>query len=268
MAARDRRSDEPEGGGGAWLTTFADLRALILTFFVLLLASANMEKQKYAAVAESFREGFAGAGLKYFGRFAFGGAPEAFVPIKAEDVGPVPIDRPATARPATSSQQSTRIVLLDELNDRLSLVVDEGHAQILSDDDRVTVRFYDEFAFPSGAAGIKGEFGEALLRLMPMIASAEGAVLITGHTDSIPVSGSTFQSNWGLSTARAVAVVEFILANANLPIDQARLIPQGRGESSPIADNRTVEGRAKNRRVEISFLADDAVSRRIVTPVR
>ncbi len=256
-------NDEPQGGD-SWLTTFADLMALILTFFVLLLASASMEKERYAEIAESFREGFSSAGLGFIGRYAFGGAQQAVVPIAAEETGPIPIDpppAPALRSSTGAGQRTARVVLLEELNDRLAVVVNDGHAQILADDDRVTVRFSDEFAFPSGATTIQGAFGDTLLQLMPMIASSTGAVLVTGHTDSVPVAGTAFNSNWGLSTARAVAVVEFILANTSLPIDQARLIPQGRGESSPIANNRTAEGRAKNRRVEISFLADDARAR-------
>jgi len=268
MSAHDRRTDEPEGGA-SWLTTFADLMALILTFFVLLLASANLEKEKYAEIAQSFRDGFSGIGLEYIGRFAFGGATSVVVPIEPESTGRIPVES-ADAAPAEAGEaaqngavaaaRAARIVLLDDLNTRLAEVVKDGYAEILSSEDRVTVRFTDDFAFPSGAAAITPAFARTLVRLTPTIASASGTVLVTGHTDSVPVAGTTFKSNWGLSTARAVAVVEHILANTTLPIEQARLIPQGRGESTPIAPNRTAEGRARNRRVEISFLADDVLS--------
>jgi flagellar motor protein MotB len=77
-------------------------------------------------------------------------------------------------------------------------------------------------------------------------------VLVTGYTDSDPVKRSLrFANNQELSEARA-ASVSALLAEA--VGDPGRLASVGKGERHPIADNRTEEGRARNRRVEIELL--------------
>ena len=74
-------------------------------------------------------------------------------------------------------------------------------------------------------------------------------VVITGHTDNIPISGSKYSSNWELSVMRSVNFLK-ILVDKNT-IDPLYFSAKGYGEFKPVASNDTVEGRAKNRRVEV-----------------
>ena len=75
---------------------------------------------------------------------------------------------------------------------------------------------------------------------------------ITGHTDVVPISNSTFASNWELSAVRATSVVRLLADNGIAP---ERLLAIGREASKPIASNDTAEGRARNRRVELMILS-------------
>jgi chemotaxis protein MotB len=68
---------------------------------------------------------------------------------------------------------------------------------------------------------------------------------------------SRFASNWELSTARALAAVRFLVEQAG--VNPTRLGAVGYGEFRPVADNATVEGRARNRRIAITILADELV---------
>jgi chemotaxis protein MotB len=75
---------------------------------------------------------------------------------------------------------------------------------------------------------------------------------ITGHTDVVPISNPVFASNWELSAVRASSVVRLLADNGIAP---ARLYAIGREASQPLGPNDTVEGRARNRRVELMILS-------------
>ena len=76
-----------------------------------------------------------------------------------------------------------------------------------------------------------------------------GNVIVVGHTDSIPVSGANpFNDNQGLSEARAATIARILVANG-APPDRVR--SEGRAATEPVASNKTKDGRALNRRVEI-----------------
>jgi chemotaxis protein MotB len=77
-------------------------------------------------------------------------------------------------------------------------------------------------------------------------------IIISGHTDNVPIRNSNFESNWELSVMRAVNFMKIILKNDQL--DPKWFSAKGFGEFQPVAGNNTKEGRAKNRRVEILIL--------------
>ena len=78
------------------------------------------------------------------------------------------------------------------------------------------------------------------------------SITVTGHTDDVPLSaGSQFRDNWGLAAARSASVVRE-LAGSGL-IDPTQLTATSMGESQPVADNSTAEGREQNRRIEIEI---------------
>jgi chemotaxis protein MotB len=73
---------------------------------------------------------------------------------------------------------------------------------------------------------------------------------VDGHTDSRPIAGGKFASNWELSSARAIAVVKYMIGRG---IDPRRLVAAGFGEHQPIASGRTDDDHAKNRRIEFKL---------------
>jgi type VI secretion system protein ImpK len=116
----------------------------------------------------------------------------------------------------------------------------------------VVVQATNPEVFRSSKADLNGEYRELINSIAGVIsANAEliGNIRVVGHTDSIPVQSSNpFQSNQGLSEARARAIAELLIA-AGVP---ASLVSsEGKAATEPIADNGTKDGRARNRRVEI-----------------
>ncbi|MCK2056101.1 type VI secretion system protein TssL, long form, partial [Methylobacterium sp. 37f] len=101
--------------------------------------------------------------------------------------------------------------------------------------------------FAPGDAVVKPEFKALLDRVATLLRSQPGAVRVIGHTDSAPIKTVRFPSNFHLSLERAQAVVQILRTE---PVKD-RITVEGKGADQPIASNDTLEGRARNRRVEI-----------------
>lgn len=114
------------------------------------------------------------------------------------------------------------------------------------------IRIKDKILFDSGSALIKEDSVETLNRIADFLLKIENPVIIEGHTDSMPIKSSLFQSNWELSTARAINIIKFFIQQHK--ISPKRLSAVGYGEYKPIEDNTTNIGREKNRRVDIIIL--------------
>ena len=124
---------------------------------------------------------------------------------------------------------------------------------------KLTVNILDRILFNSGEAVLQPA-GEAVLKKIAGILAQHPTLKIhvIGHTDNVPIRASArsrFASNWELSTARALAAVRFLTETAG--VDPRRLGAVGYGEFRPLADNATSEGRAQNRRIAITILADE-----------
>ena len=111
-----------------------------------------------------------------------------------------------------------------------------------------------EILFESGKADLGIKAKEELKKIGEKIANiiqndADWAIRIEGHTDNVPILGGKYESNWDLSTARAIIIVKYFMENDFFPADQMQAM--GYGEFEPIEENDTAEHRRMNRRVEI-----------------
>jgi flagellar motor protein MotB len=108
--------------------------------------------------------------------------------------------------------------------------------------------------FELGKAELKWEalqaLSEAAIGIKNIIGNETGwQIRVEGHTDNIPIKTKQFESNWELSTARAISVVKFFLVHKYFAPDQLQAM--GYGEHRPVAPNDSDENRTSNRRVEI-----------------
>lgn len=116
-------------------------------------------------------------------------------------------------------------------------------------DGKLYVSLQEKLLFKSGSAVVDPKGKEALQSLATVLnATQDISVLIEGHTDNVPIKGK-YEDNWSLSTERATSIVR-ILTN-DYKVDAHSIIASGRSEYFPVADNTTLEGKAKNRRTEI-----------------
>jgi chemotaxis protein MotB len=146
----------------------------------------------------------------------------------------------------------------EQLVDKMKSEIAKGQVTISELQGRLTVNMVDAILFDSGRAEVKAEGLVVLGKVIEILKSVnDKAIRIEGHTDAIPISGSLAQrypTNWELSAARAINVARYLQKQA---INPAQLSAAGFGEFKPVADNATVEGRAKNRRIEIVLVPKD-----------
>ena len=144
--------------------------------------------------------------------------------------------------------------LLQDMKSEIS----QGQVTISELKGKLTVNMEAAILFDSGKADIKPD---GLTILQKMVETLKGvsdrAIRIEGHTDNVTIVGAltrVFPTNWELSAARAINVARYLQRQG---LDPAVLSAAAFGEYKPVSDNGTKEGRAKNRRIEITLVAKD-----------
>ncbi len=236
-----------------WLVSYADFITLLFAFFVVMFASTQSDKNKAKEISESVREAlehgqFSDAISTVLGR----GRHEAVKELKGADrvdrsdnLSPPP--GPSKTHPAdlTQSMQALRIGLAEELKDsRISLHM-EGRGLVVS--------LRESTFFASGDDAVAPVSLPILAKVAGVVRNLPNQIRLEGYTDSIPIHNSRFHSNWDLSAARAIAVMELLCDRFQIPA--WRLAIAGYAENAPVDTNDTQEGRARNRRVDLVVLS-------------
>lgn len=158
----------------------------------------------------------------------------------------------AAAAAVKPQAQEARIRVSQDLRKFLDPQIRQGSIDVIDDADKTTIRIRGDGLFDSGSANIKSAFLPLLTQIGQELSTVQGKVLVTGHSDNVPINTLQFPSNWHLSKARADSVVKLLAAVNNNP---GRFISDGRADTEPLAANNTPQGRAQNRRVDIILLA-------------
>ncbi len=234
-----------------WLVSYADFITLLFAFFVVMFASTQNDKNKAKEVSESVREAlehgkFSDAISTVLGRGRHEAAselPDAKRVERSENLSPPP----GPSRPAdlTKSLQTLQAGLAAELKaSKISLRL-EGRGLIVS--------LRESAFFASGNDAVAPGSLPILAKVAAVVRNLPNQVRLEGYTDSVPIHNSRFRSNWDLSAARAIAVMEVLRDRFQIPV--WRLAIAGYGENAPVDTNDTVEGRAHNRRVDLVVLS-------------
>ncbi|HWK26941.1 MAG TPA: flagellar motor protein MotB [Solirubrobacter sp.] len=244
-----------------WLVSFADMMTLLFCVFMVLFAISSVNTSKFEALQRSLQDAFSGAVLDG-GRSMLNSGSNAQETQQSSVQPPLPALRPVMSfseTPSKSSAEERKKALQEEqdfqaLKRRIEqLARDAG----LNGKVNVTVRrrglviqlLTDKVFFASGDASLKPEAKRLVDKIGAVVRDERRhPVVVEGHTDSQPISGSQYPSNWELSGARAGAVIRDFIANGVL----ANRIQGGMyANQEPIASNSTAAGRQRNRRVEI-----------------
>lgn len=146
----------------------------------------------------------------------------------------------------------------EQLLTNMKSEIAKGQVTISELKGKLTVNMEAAILFDSGSAEVKTEGLDILNKMVETLKNVgDKAIRIEGHTDVVQITGGlarTFPTNWELSAARAINVTKFLQQQG---IDPRNLSAAAFAEYKPVADNATKEGRAKNRRIEITLVAKD-----------
>lgn len=147
-----------------------------------------------------------------------------------------------------------RDAIYRRLKESLSSMIDDDKLSVRIVRGRMVIDLKQDILFPSGKAAMS-EIGEETISEVATALKefSERSFQVEGHTDNVPIKTSKFPSNWELSTARALSVVQLFIESGMNP---ENVSAAGFGEFQPRADNASPEGQALNRRIEIVMLPD------------
>ena len=245
----------------AWVMTFADLMSLLLAFFVLLFSFSEMDAQKYKQVAGSMSDAF---GVQ---RQVKVKDPPKGINIIAREFSPgtaktTPLNqvRQSTADdtqqfPVLGTNFDKKKSDLEKEGEKIKLALEaeikKGLIEVDIQDQRIVIRIREKGSFPSGSANMIEPFKEVIEKINKAIQPTHGRIIVSGHTDDVPIHNSHFRSNWELSASRAVTVLHELRKNS--VIDKDRFEIKAFADIRPLVSNDSPENRAKNRRVEVAL---------------
>jgi chemotaxis protein MotB len=149
-------------------------------------------------------------------------------------------------------QAEKRAAQFREMVAKFKSMIDAGKLQVEFRDGLMLVKLPDNILFDPGKTELKKEGEDALRQVTDVLKAIPNRNFqVAGHTDNIPIKSRRFRSNWDLSTARAVEVVNFMISSGMEP---KRLSAAGYADQSPVATNDSQENKAKNRRIEITLV--------------
>lgn len=253
---RDR--NKGKGTDESWLIPYADIMTLLLAMFIVLFALSDVDAKKFKAMAQSFNEIFStGTGIFDYPSPMPDDEAKGLDPQNKEHIRKKTTEKADKQGKNETSNSAVEWRELKEVQGKIDSYIDENRLtnklNTSLTDEGLLVTIHDNVLFDSGSARVRPgdvKVGKEISKLLEM--NPPRNIIISGHTDNVPINNSEFASNWELSVMRAVNFMKILLENENL--DARWFSAKGYGEFQPVATNDTPEGREKNRRVEILIL--------------
>lgn len=245
----------PPPGAPGWLATFADLMALLMCFFVLLLSFSELDVHKYKQIAGSMKMAFGVQRDVDVQAIPMGTtvispdfSPGVPTPTLAQELRQQTTDE-TKSKLGPDNQREELEAAAQEIAAALEEEIEKGLIDVEMVGDEILIRIREKGSFASGSARLQDSFFPILDKIAEALEHTAGNLIVAGHTDNIPIATAQFPSNWVLSAARAAAVVHHI-SEINPGLAE-RMQIRAHADTRPVALNDTREDRAKNRRVEI-----------------
>ncbi len=232
-----------------WLVSYADFITLLFAFFVVMFASTQSDKEKARQVSASVREALEKGQLS------------AAVAAVLGNAKPNPSNPPATAEqpregpPADSPHPADLAKTIEVLKAGLAAEVQGGKVGLKLEGRGLVISLQESAFFASGDDAVSTASLPILAKIAAEARAMSNPIRLEGHTDSVPIHNGRFRSNWELSAARAIAMMELLQERFQIP--SPRMSVAGYADNAPVDTNDTAEGRARNRRVDLVVLSKE-----------
>jgi chemotaxis protein MotB len=247
------------------MVSYADFITLLFAFFTTLYAISNVDLQKMNRLVSALQVAFDSKGAVGLPRKT------GLTASPANDPREVAFKSGSAARPVTANAEDLPklplnvLAALDRglletalggvkgrLTERLAPAIKDGRVALEIDRRGLVVSIRENGSFRTGSADLSDTTRGLIAEIAASLTGLPNFVRVEGHTDDVPIHTSRFASNWDLSTARATAVVAFLLQEHGFTPD--RLSAAGYAEFHPRVPNASEADRARNRRVDIVIL--------------
>ncbi|MBM3463364.1 MAG: hypothetical protein FJX76_14790 [Armatimonadetes bacterium] len=228
-AKRKKHKPHPEEDLERWLLTYCDLITLLMAMFVIMYANSRVKEGQKGISVEMDR----------------------IQNITAKDKRFLPV---------IPDEEIRKIERLRLQIDSLKKMKKIGPFIHLTKSSKgLIISMEGDLMFDSGSAEMKPEAKRVIDLLVPTWHSVNNAMRIEGHTDNVPINTEAYPSNWHLSTARAISVVDYLVHKHRF--NQDRFSALGYADLKPVKPNSSGPNRAKNRRVDIVVLVDQSAGK-------
>ena len=250
-----RKVHEEHENHERWLISYADFITLLFAFFVVMFASSQTDKGKAQQVSDSVKRALEGEKASAVIAAILGGTADDKGKGNLMMKGPGGAEMPAASK--ENEKAAELLPSLKVLSQELKAEIEAGRIQVNLQPRGLVVSFQQAMLFPSGEDVISESASESLEKVAAAMAKIPNPARLEGHTDSRPIRNSRFRSNWELSAARSIALLEILSTRFHAP--RERISIAGYADNAPLASNDTEEGRARNRRVDIVILSEQGL---------
>lgn len=276
----------PKLGLPPWLATFADLMALLMCFFVLLLSFSEMDAMKFKRLAGSLAQAFGvqaelkvdeiPKGTSIIAQEFSPGRPDP-TPIneiyqRTQDVTELSLEVLTAEEFDLKQGEIDEQAMKDKITERLQELIKDtqqdardlahklqqqitsGQIEIETRGRQIIIRIREKGSFKLGSADLAEEYHDVMDEIGAVLTIRPGRIQVHGHTDNLPIRSGRFRSNWDLSAMRASSVAHELMRDGK--ITENRFEVTGFADTRPLVPNDGEANRARNRRVEIVIMQD------------
>ena len=231
-----------------WLVSYADFITLLFAFFVVMFASSQTDKGRAQRVSDSVNEALENGGIAAAVHQVLGGTVNDVGKGNAQMKGP----GGAEHTPKEPVELVELAPSMQFLNKALEKEIEDGKIEVRIESRGLVVSLRQAAFFPSGEDAIDPATFSSIDHIAKVVKQLPNPVRLEGHTDSVPIHTSRFRSNWELSAARSIVMMQLLHDRFEVPSE--RMAIAGFADTAPVTQNDTAEGRAQNRRVDIVIL--------------